>query len=90
MLFGLMPGDYQHGQVGVRSVQYQQVSRERYIENLTGFGVSDALAGAVADMFEAIANGLFNAEPRTPITAAQSMQQWIDDVFVPAFHHPRQ
>jgi uncharacterized protein YbjT (DUF2867 family) len=134
MLFGLMPGDYQHGQVGVRdiaataaawlinntwdgvhgigvfgpsdvsqdeiaawiskainkTVQYQQISRERYIGNLTGFGVSGALAGAVADMFEAIANGLFNAEPRTPITDAQSMQQWIDDVLVPAYNHPRQ
>lgn len=129
MMFGLMPGDYRHGQVAVRDiaaaaadwltdaswndvqgvgvfgptdvsqneiaawvgeaigkpVRYQQVSRERYIGNLTQFGVSDALAIAVADMFEAIANGLFDAEARPPTATATPMQQWIRDVFVPAF-----
>ena len=135
MLFGLMPGDYRHGEVAVRDiaaaavacltdkqwndvqgigvfgpvdisqdeiatwvgqaidkpVRYQQIPRERYVSNLQGFGVSDALSNAVADMFEAIANGLFETEPRTAVnSAATSMPDWIGEVFVPAFANPQQ
>ena len=134
MMFGLMPGDYRHGQVAVQDiasaaaawlsdqqwndvrgvgvfgpvdvsqdeiadwigqaikqpVRYQQVSREQYVGNLGNFGVSSALANAVADMFEAIANGLFDAEPRlTHAIPAMSMPAWIDEVFVPAFASER-
>jgi len=135
MMFGLMPGDYHHGQVAARDiaavaaawladtqwngvqgvgvfgpvdvsqdevadwiaqaigkpVRYQQIPRERYVGNLRGFGVSDALANDVATMFEAIADGLFDAESRVAgTTEMMSMPRWIHDVFVPAFANPRE
>lgn len=131
MMFGLLPADYPHGQVGVQDiaiqavhllqdlswdgvgsagvfgpsditmnhvagwiseviqkpVHYQQIPRAAYIGNLRNFGVSEALANAVADMFEAIAAGLFDSEARQ-VTGTLSMAQWITDVFAPAFARP--
>jgi uncharacterized protein YbjT (DUF2867 family) len=67
-------------------IRYQQISREQYVGNLLQFGVSDALAYAVADMFEAIASGLFDSEPHPPSAIPpMAMPDWIHDVFVPAF-----
>jgi uncharacterized protein YbjT (DUF2867 family) len=71
-----------------KPVHYQQISRAAYIGNLRNFGVSEALANAVADMFEAIASGLFDSEPRSTVGAI-TLPQWIHDVFAPAYAHPQ-
>lgn len=71
-------------------VRYQQIPRAAYVNNLRNFGVSDALATAVADMFEAIAAGVFDSEPRLADENALSFQQWVDEVFVHTFANAQQ
>ena len=71
-----------------RPIYFQQLSREENLNNLLQFGLSDVLANSMADLYEAVAQGLFAAEPRTPeTTAPTSMKQWIAEVFVPTYNY---
>lgn len=67
-----------------KPVRFQQISRERYIETLLSIGSSEAFASALTDMFEAIPNGLYEMEKRTPeTTTPTTVQMWLRDVFAP-------
>ncbi|ADB53570.1 NAD(P)H-binding protein [Conexibacter woesei] len=68
-------------------VRYQQVPTAALIERLVGFGYTDAMAQAMADMFDAKNDGLDNAEPRTAAsTTPTTFRQWCEDVLEPAVH----
>ncbi len=69
-----------------KPVHFQQISREDNLKNLLQFGLSEALANGVSDMYESIAKGLYSVEPRTPeTTAPTSYRDWIAEVFLPAY-----
>jgi uncharacterized protein YbjT (DUF2867 family) len=68
-----------------KPVRYQQISFEAYRANLTGRGVSEAMARGMVDMMMAKNAGLDNAEPRTPqSTTPTRFRQWCEDVLKPA------
>jgi uncharacterized protein YbjT (DUF2867 family) len=66
-------------------VRYQQIPAEAHKTRLTGFGMSDAMAQAMADMMTAKNEGLDNTEPRTPegITPT-TFRHWCEEVLKPA------
>jgi uncharacterized protein YbjT (DUF2867 family) len=65
-------------------VRYQQIPAEALVARLTGFGMSDAMAQAMADMMTAKNEGLDNAEPRTPEdTTPTTFRQWCEEVLRP-------
>jgi len=67
-----------------KPIHFVPMSREQNRENLTQHGINEVLADGVGEMFEAIGNGLIDAEPRTPqSTTPTTIRQWIDEVFVP-------
>ena len=52
---------------------------------MTGFGMSEAMAGGLVDMFEAKNEGLDNAVERTPeSTTPTTFQAWCEEVLKPA------
>ena len=66
-------------------VGYQQISGAAFTARLTGFGMTEAMAQGMADMFDAKNQGLDNAEPRTPeSTTPTTFRQWCEDVLKPA------
>ncbi|WP_432841202.1 NAD(P)H-binding protein [Dactylosporangium sp. CA-092794] len=68
-----------------RPVRYQQVSGEAFKARMMGFGTSEAMAQGWLDMALAKADGLDNAEPRTPESSSPtSFRQWCADVLRPA------
>jgi len=69
-----------------KSVRFQQVPRQGYIETLLAIGGTQSFANALVEMYEAIQQDLFKKEPRTPeTTTATSFAQWAKDVFLPAY-----
>lgn len=69
-----------------RTVRFQPVPRQGYIETLLAIGGTQAFADALVDMYDAIQQDLFKAEPRTAeTTTATSFAQWAKDVFLPAY-----
>ena len=67
-----------------RAVRYQQITRAALTQRLIGFGWSEAMAQAMADMFDAKNDGLDNAAPRTPAaTTPTSFRQWCEEVLEP-------
>jgi len=72
-----------------KPIRFQALTKAQNLKNLTQFGISEALANGVADMYDAISHGLFDAEPRTAeSTTPTTMQQWIAEVFIPASQQP--
>jgi uncharacterized protein YbjT (DUF2867 family) len=68
-----------------RPIRYQQIPIEGFMANLTGQGMSEAMAQAMVDMMVAKDEGLDNAEPRTPqSTTPTSFRQWCEEVLQPA------
>jgi uncharacterized protein YbjT (DUF2867 family) len=68
-----------------KPVRFQQVPGEAFKAQLTGFGMSDAMARGMLEMIVAKDNGLDNAEPRTPqATSPTSFRQWCEEVLKPA------
>jgi uncharacterized protein YbjT (DUF2867 family) len=66
-------------------VCFQQIPGEAFKANLTGFGMSDAMAQGMLDMTVAKGNGLDNAVVRTPRSSTPTtFQQWCEDVLKPA------
>jgi uncharacterized protein YbjT (DUF2867 family) len=66
-------------------VRYQQIPFETFTANLTGRGMSQAMAQAMTDMMAAKNAGLDNAAVRTPLTATPtSFRQWCQDTLKPA------
>lgn len=67
-----------------KTVRFQQVPREKYVETLLGHDSTIEFSNSLTDMFEAIPKGLYDAEPRTNATTTETtIQEWIKNVFVP-------
>lgn len=61
-------------------VRYQQIPFETFTSNLTGRGMSQAMAQAMTDMMSAKNAGLDNAAKRTLLTSTPtSFRQWCED-----------
>ncbi len=68
-----------------KPVQFQQIPMEAFKVRMAGFGLSEAVAQAYADMMIAKNEGLDNAEPRTAqATTPTSFKQWCEEVLKPA------
>jgi len=66
-------------------VRFQQIPGEAFKANLTGCGMSDAMAQGMLDMVVAKGNGLDNAVVRTPrFSTPTTFRQWCEDVLKPA------
>ena len=67
------------------TVTYQQIPGRAFKDRMTGFGMTDAMAQGLVDMFDAKNHGLDNAEPRTEAsTTPTTFRQWCEDVLKPA------
>ncbi|MFC1419587.1 NmrA family NAD(P)-binding protein [Streptacidiphilus cavernicola] len=68
-----------------RTVRYQQVPVAEFRARMLQHGASPALAQDMADMIVAQNNGIYDAEPRDPASAAATgFRQWCQDVLRPA------
>ncbi len=68
-----------------RPVRYQQIPDETFKAQLTGHGMSDAMAQGLLDMMRAKNEGIDKAQPRTPQgTTSTSFRQWCEEVLKPA------
>jgi uncharacterized protein YbjT (DUF2867 family) len=68
-----------------KPVRFQQIPGEAFKAQLTGFGMSGAMAQGMLDMMVAKNEGLDNAVPRTPqSTTPTSFREWCEDVLKPA------
>jgi uncharacterized protein YbjT (DUF2867 family) len=68
-----------------RPIRYQQVPAEGYKAALLEHGMTDAWAQGYIDMANAIDQGIYNAEPRTPGTSTPTtFRQWCREVLAPA------
>ena len=67
------------------AVTYQRIPREAFKERMVGFGMSDAMAQGLVDMFDAKNAGMDNAVQRTPESATPtSFRTWCEEVLRPA------
>jgi len=68
-----------------KSIRFQQVSPNAYADSLLQHGASPAFAQSLVDMFAEVANGIYQAEPRTPkTTTPTTLDQWATRVMLPA------
>ncbi len=68
-----------------RTVRYRQVPAADRQAAMLRRGASEAMAQDMADMTEAQDNGIYDAEPRDPYSAAPtSFRQWCHDTLKPA------
>jgi uncharacterized protein YbjT (DUF2867 family) len=68
-----------------KPVRFQQVPFPAFREQLSGFGMSEAIVQGMVDMMAAKNAGLDDAEPRTPDnTTPTSFRRWCEDVLKPA------
>jgi uncharacterized protein YbjT (DUF2867 family) len=68
-------------------VRYQQIPAEAFKNQVTGNGVSEAIAQGLLDMVIAKENGLDNGVARTPQNAVDTpttFRQWCEDTLEPA------
>jgi hypothetical protein len=66
-------------------VNYRQIPGQAFKDRMTGFGMTDAMAQGLVDMFDAKNHGLDNSEPRSPeSTTPTSFRQWCENVLAPA------
>jgi len=72
-----------------KPIRFKALSKEENLKNLMQFGISEALANGVAEMYDAIGKGLFDAEARTPqTTTPTTLPEWLQAVFLPAMRRP--
>jgi uncharacterized protein YbjT (DUF2867 family) len=68
-----------------RAIRYRQVPVADSQDALLRRGASEAMARDIADMVAAQNNGIYDAEPRDPDSAAPtSFRQWCQDTLKPA------
>ena len=68
-----------------RPVRFQEVSGGAYKASLVEHGSSEAFAQGLVDMFAAVAQGIYAAEPRTPdSTTPTTFEAWCAEVLRPA------
>ncbi|MEV0276619.1 NAD(P)H-binding protein [Streptomyces sp. NPDC050610] len=68
-----------------KEIGYQQIPGAALKDRLTGFGMTDAMAQGMVDMFDAKNQGLDLAEPRTAeSTTPTTFRQWCEEVLKPA------
>ena len=68
-----------------KPVRFQQVPFPAFRDQLSGFGMSEAVVQGMVDMMAAKNAGLDDAEPRTPDnTTPTSFRRWCEDVLKPA------
>ncbi|MDF3293626.1 NAD(P)H-binding protein [Streptomyces silvisoli] len=66
-------------------IGYRQIPGAAFKERMTGFGMTDGMAQAMVDMFDAKNKGLDKAEPRTAeSTTPTTFRQWCEEVLKPA------
>jgi uncharacterized protein YbjT (DUF2867 family) len=71
-----------------RPIRYERTPADVFKAGLVGHGVSEPMAQAMLDMFEAKDAGLDNAEPRTPAaTTPTTFRRWSEEVLRPALNH---
>lgn len=67
-----------------RPVRFQPVSSEAFYKSLLNTGSSPAFAQSLVEMFTAVAEGLYQAELRTPeTTTATTLKHWTETVMCP-------
>lgn len=68
-----------------QTIQFQQIPPRAYYESILKQGASPAFAQSLVDLFAEVANGIYQAEPRTPkTTTPTTLQQWATKVMIPA------
>ena len=68
-----------------KPVHFQQVADETFKANMMRFGMSEAMAQGLLDMWVAYSQGLVTAEPCTlGSTTPTSFRQWCEEVLKPA------
>jgi uncharacterized protein YbjT (DUF2867 family) len=68
-----------------KPIRFQQVSPNAYYDSLLKHGASPAFAQSLVDMFAEVANGIYQAEARTPeTTTLTTLEQWATKVMLPA------
>jgi uncharacterized protein YbjT (DUF2867 family) len=68
-----------------REVAYARIPGQAFKDRMMGFGMSDAMAQGLVDMFDAKNEGLDNAVERTPeSTNPTTFRQWCEDTLAPA------
>ncbi|MEU6851150.1 NAD(P)H-binding protein [Actinacidiphila alni] len=68
-------------------VAYRQVPLDDFRKQLTGYGMSDAMAQSMADMIDAKDHGIDDGVTRTPRHAVETpttLRQWCEEVLRPA------
>lgn len=67
-----------------REIAYVQIPGAAFKDRMTGFGMSDAMAQGLVDMFDAKNRGLDNALPRTAeSTTPTTFRQWCEEELAP-------
>jgi uncharacterized protein YbjT (DUF2867 family) len=68
-----------------KDVVFRAATPQAFKERMEGFGITGALAQGYADMFQAKAEGMDNARPRTTEnTTPTTFRQFVQDVLAPA------
>lgn len=66
-----------------KAVRFQPVSPKAYYELMLQHA-SPAYAQSLLDMFAEVAEGIYDAEPRTPETSTpKTLQQWTREIMLP-------
>ncbi|HEY9644043.1 MAG TPA: NmrA family NAD(P)-binding protein [Coleofasciculaceae cyanobacterium] len=72
-------------QVLGKPIRFQQVSPNDYYDSLLKHGASAAFAQSLVDLFTEVADGIYQAESRTPkTTTPTTLEQWTTEVMLPA------
>ncbi|ARV59628.1 hypothetical protein BZZ01_14195 [Nostocales cyanobacterium HT-58-2] len=67
-----------------KPVRFQPVPPKAYYESILSHGSSPAFAQSLVDMFAAVAEGIYRAEPRTlDTTTPTTLRQWVENVMLP-------
>jgi uncharacterized protein YbjT (DUF2867 family) len=67
-----------------KPVRFQPVSAEVYYQSMLTNGCSPAFAQSLVDLFSEVANGIYDAEPRTAeTTTSTTFKQWAQSTFLP-------
>ena len=68
-----------------RSVTFQQVTSDQLREQVSSYGLSDAMAQGMVDMMVAKDEGVDNVAARRPdVSTSTTFQQWCEDTLKPA------
>jgi uncharacterized protein YbjT (DUF2867 family) len=71
-------------QVLDKPIRFQPTSAEAYYQSMLTNGCSHAFAKSLVDLFTEVANGIYDAEPRTvETTTSTTFKQWAQSMFLP-------